>query len=236
MGEPDFTEIAPPVAHDPLVPTDDELAELQFAVKERIANDGGALSAARSVRTPWRIALAMGCVAVAPLGMLVASPRADLAVRGLAIASAVAIAALVLGAVVPLALRGFERVVPKVSILSTLVALALLWPIVVAFLPQLSAPQWAEGALFPHGARCLANGLLMAVPALFALRLLDRGGHVAFANASVAAAAAGLSAVVAVSIGCPGLSRPHVLFAHGAIVLVVVAGYVGLRAVLPRRQ
>ena len=223
---------------DAAMPSDEELAELHLSVTQGIAQERGVVAALRSLKTPWRMMLAAGILVLAPIGMLLANPRSDLDARAAAIAAVGAGAALVLGLVVPVALRGFERRATKPLLISGLVALALLWPVGVAFVPQLSDAQWIDGAIFPHGIGCLARGLVMAVPALIVLRVLDRGAHGALANAAGAAAAAGLSAAVAASVGCAALSRPHVLIAHGAIVVVVVLGYVGLsslRAAFPRR-
>ena len=80
-----------------------------------------------------------------------------------------------------------------------------------------------------HGINCFSTGLVMAAIPLVVLRLLDRSEHRSLSRVALAAAGAGLTAVLAHELMCPVITRAHVLAAHGSVVFVVLGGYLLLR-------
>ncbi len=211
------------------VPPAEELEGLRAAVQADLAAEKRPLASLRSLSTPVRIALGLAAILVIPLVAVLVAPRPDVHLHPLAF-GAVALSAVVLICVLgPTSLRGYQRPALLRGIFGSVVALALVWPIVIGFLPILSTPQWVAGDTVFHGIGCFSTGLVLAVIPLVVLRLLDRGEHRSLSRVGLAAAGAGLAAVLSLELMCPVTTRAHVLAAHGLVIFAVFGGYLLLR-------
>ena len=211
------------------VPPAEELKGLRAAIQADLAAEKRPLASLRSLSTPLRILLGLAATLVIPLAAVLVAPRPDVPLHPLAF-GAVALSAVVLICVLgPTSLRGYQRPALRRGLFGAVVALALGWPLVVGFLPILSTPQWVAGDTVFHGIGCFSTGLVMAAIPLVVLRLLDRGEHRSLSRVGLAAAGAGLTAVLSLELMCPVITRAHVLAAHGLVLFAVFGGYLLMR-------
>jgi len=118
-----------------------------------------------------------------------------------------------------LALRPLHMPAPSRARTLGMVLLSVLGMGIWAWMPDGHAVA-SQGASFP----CLLHGILFGLPVYVVARMLDRGG--VFFTMIFAAAAAGLTAHVALQATCPITTSEHVLLGHsgaGASFLAAVA-------------
>ena len=210
-------------------PSESDLASLQAAVHADLKAETGAVAWLRSLSTPVRILIGVAAVLVVPLAAVLIAPRPAVDLHP-AFFAGVALSAVVLICVLaPTSLRGYQRPGTVRGFFAVVIALALAWPIVIGFLPYLSAPGWMPGDTIFHGINCFSTGLVLAAIPLAMLRLLDRGEHGSLSRVGLAAAGAGLAGVLSLELMCPVITRAHVLGAHATVLFVVFGGYLLLR-------
>lgn len=211
------------------VPPEAELAALNVAIQADLDAEKRPLAWFRSLSTPVRVVFGLAAILAVPLAAVLIAPRADVALHPVFFGAVAATAVLLIAVLGPTSLRGYQRPPMVRGLFGAVVALALAWPLVVAFLPHLSSSHWVSGDTVFHGINCFSTGLVMAAIPLVALRLLDRGEHRSLSRVALAAAGAGLAAVLSLELMCSVITRAHVLGAHATVLFVVFGGYLLLR-------
>jgi hypothetical protein len=216
-------------------PPPEELERLLGAVHGRVAAERGMVAWLRSRSTPMRVVIAIGAVVALCISQLV-KPRVDFGVYPTAaMLLEVALYGLMVGAILPLALRRIH--IPAIArpMPLALVGAALLLPFVLALRPAVhqahSASLAGVGAeLLPRAAKCFVYGGVFAAVMLLLVWALDRGEHRSVLVAALGAALAGLAGNVALHLHCPITHPEHLLLGHATVGLVLVSAYTAYRA------
>ncbi len=112
--------------------------------------------------------------------------------------------------------------------LRLLVAAGLVAPAAVALLPELPTAAAALAEYTPLGSAyyCVADGTLLALPLLLAVRLADRRG---LRTGGAAALAAGTVGVLGLHLQCPLNQPSHLLLGHATLPLALLVGVLAFR-------
>jgi hypothetical protein len=201
--------------------------DLFATIEQDVRRERGLAAWLRSLSTPARLAIAFGASSALLVAAYAWFVRPDLAVypvgRMLAV---ILVAGGAVAASLLLALRPSHRPPPPSWAAPASAGLGLLGLVVVYMQPALPeldpahAPASGLESALHQAAPCLGIGLLIAF-ALYALwSLLDRGGA---RRGLAAAAAAGLTANLALQLHCPITAPAHLLLGHLSVALVILA-------------
>ncbi len=101
---------------------------------------------------------------------------------------------------------------------SSLVAVGLLLPVLIALLPEVPTTAFKPGySVVVLAFKCFTHGGALAVAVIFAARALDRGGHAGAVPAALAAVAGGTAGVLALQLECPINHSIHLLTGHATL-------------------
>lgn len=198
---------------------------LLAATMAELDRDRGAGAWLRERSGVARLAIALAIGLLAPLTVVLVSPRTDLGEyprTRLFAELALLASAWVLAAVVTL--RPLHRALTETTRLGA-AALAVIVAVVLASLPPAhSHAALADGpTLVRQTLGCLAFGTLCALPAWLGLRIVAREGGLVGRRAATLAAAAIAIGVGAALLHCPILHRGHLWAGHVTIALPLLA-------------
>jgi hypothetical protein len=194
-------------------------------VQELIAADRGALARLRAWPRGARFALLAAAVALEAAFFAIWFLRDDLAhyPRGRMVVLCAGYAGLALFA-------GWHALrpiyLPPARWASRLVlAAGLVWPLVVAALPEVPTTTHEPFTSHPANAYyCIVDGGGLAIALLLLARALDRGGHGVTDHALAAAVAAGAAGLFGLQLQCPFNYPLHLLLGHATIPALFLAG------------
>ncbi|MEM9193737.1 MAG: hypothetical protein AAGF12_31470, partial [Myxococcota bacterium] len=215
-----------------------DLGAMLAEIKGKVDKERGVLAWLRSRPTWLRGLIAVSVLALYPILDVVLRPRPDLEVYPAErLWMTFAALGLVGFAVALSSLRPLHRPPLPKALRWSLLAAAVLVPIIVAALPQAHAAHPAAiggvgSELIPKAGTCFSFGAVVALPLFFLIRALDRGTSTL--AIVLGAGAAGVGANLLLQNHCCITHPSHLLVGHASIAVLYVG--IALIAVTFRRK
>lgn len=210
-------------------------------IQAQLRAESGVVAWLRSRPSPLRSLFALSAATLVVLFALFAMPRVDLGLYPpLRMALALGLLSIAGLSTLSFSLRGLHR--PRLSprgLMALVILAGLAVPFALALLPPAHSPhpaalQGAGSDLWSRAAECFFLGLALATPVVLMARALSRDAHHRPLMALLAAAAAGITANLALQLHCPIVHPIHLVLSHASVAATALLGYaVVLRRLRP---